>query len=110
MSLSLSHLDSRHPRQRETLCGVSPWDTAADRVDAPAGQAADGEDDLVVGIAAAAGYLGYDNPDSFRRARTRHPIPGETRTSEGRPAWNPRILLNWHSQRKLAGKGNGEPG
>jgi len=60
-------------------------------------------DDLVTGIAAAAGYLGYDKPDSFRRARTRHPIPGETRTSDGRPAWTPRALLNWHAQRKTAG-------
>ena len=27
---------------------------------------------MIIGIAAA-GYLGYDKPDSFRRARTRHP-------------------------------------
>jgi hypothetical protein len=58
---------------------------------------------LITGITAAAEYLGYDKPDSFRRARTRHPIPGEARTTDGRPAWAPRVLLNWHSQRKIAG-------
>jgi hypothetical protein len=30
---------------------------------------------MIVGIAAATRYLGYDKPDSFRRARTRHPHP-----------------------------------
>ena len=54
---------------------------------------------MITGIAAAAGYLGYDKPDSFRRARTRHPIPGETRTPDGRPAWTPAALRNWHAQR-----------
>ena len=57
---------------------------------------------LITGIAAAAGYLGYDKPDSFRRARTRHPIPGETRTPDGRPAWTPAALRDWHAQRKTA--------
>ena len=59
--------------------------------------------DLSTGIAAAAGYLGYDKPDSFRRARSRHPIPGETRTEDGRPAWPPATLRTWHEQRKVAG-------
>jgi hypothetical protein len=58
---------------------------------------------LIIGIADAARFLGYDKPDSFRRARTRHPIPGETRTPDGRPAWTPHALRNWHSQRKIAG-------
>ena len=66
-------------------------------------------DDLITGIAAAADYLGYDKPDSFRGARTRNPIPGETRTPDGRPAWNPRALLNWHSQRKIASNRTHQP-
>ena len=37
--------------------------------------------ELIVGIADAASYLGYDKPDSFRRARTRNPIPGERKTA-----------------------------
>jgi hypothetical protein len=44
---------------------------------------------MITGIAAAAEYLGYGKPDSFRRARTRNPIPGETRTPDGRPVWTP---------------------
>jgi hypothetical protein len=46
------------------------------------------------------GSSGYGKADSFRRARTRHPIPGETRTSGGRPAWTARALLSWRSQRR----------
>ena len=80
------------PPPAETLSGVPPWDTSADSADVPAGQAAGGLNGLITGIAAAAGYLGYDKPDSFRRARTRHPIPGETRTRDGRPAWTPAAL------------------
>ena len=37
------------------------------------------------------------------------PIPGETRTSDGRPAWNPRTLLDWYSQRKIAGNQTHQP-
>jgi hypothetical protein len=48
------------------------------------------EETVIVGIAAAARYLCYDKPDSFRRACTRHPIPGESRTGDGRPCWTPR--------------------
>ena len=55
------------------------------------------ECDLIVGIEDAAGFLGYGKADSFRRARTRHPIPGETGTSGGRPAWTARALLSWRS-------------
>jgi hypothetical protein len=68
-----------------------------------------GEGDLIIGIADAARFLGYDKPDSFRRARTRTPIPGETRTSDGRPAWTPRALRNWHAQRKIAGNRTRQP-
>ena len=56
-----------------------------------------------------AGYLGYDKPDSFRRARTRHPIPGESRTADGRPCWTPAALRNWHSGRIIAGNRGGGP-
>jgi hypothetical protein len=65
------------------------------------GQGTGGADDLITGIAAAAGYLGYSKPDSFRRARTRHPIPGETRSSDGRPAWTPAALRVWHAKRNV---------
>ena len=97
------------PPPAETPPGVPPWDTHKSQPAAPADLAASGSDgDLITGIAAAAGYLGYDKPDSFRRARTRHPVPGETRASDGRPAWTPRALLTWHAQRKNAG--NHAPG
>jgi hypothetical protein len=82
----------QHPSPpAETLSGVPPWDTPAEQVTGSA-------QDLVVGIADAAGYLGYGKPDSFRRARTRHPIPGETRTPDGRPAWTPATLRAWQAQ------------
>jgi hypothetical protein len=55
---------------------------------------------MIIGIAAAE-YLGYQQADSFRRARA--PIPGETRPPDGRPAWNPQTLRNWHSKLKIAG-------
>ncbi len=58
---------------------------------------------MIVGITAAASYLGYEKPDSFRRARTRHPIPGEQKTSDGRPCWTPAALRSWQSKRKIAG-------
>ena len=64
---------------------------------------------LIVGIADAARNLGYDKADSFRRARTRNPIPGETRTPDGRPAWTPQALRNWHAQRKIAGNRTRQP-
>jgi hypothetical protein len=91
------------PPPAETLSGVPPWDTTA----APAATSVDhdagGGGGLITGISAAAGYLGYDKPDSFRRARTRHPIPGETRTPDGRPAWTPATLRTWYARRPLAG-------
>ncbi len=98
MPLSLSHPDSTYPASGN-LSGVPPWDTTAAPDADPAEQAAGGGGGLITGIAAAAGYLGYDKADSFRRARTRHPIPGETRTSHGRPAWTPDMLRNWRAQR-----------
>jgi len=70
----------------------------------PDGSAAPaGGGELITGIAHAASYLGYDKPDSFRRARTRHPIPGEGKTSDGRPCWTPQVLRSWQSRRKIAG-------
>ena len=71
----------------------------------------DDAEEIIVGIAAAARYLGYDKPDSFRRARTRHPIPGEGRTDDGRPCWTPGALRSWQSKRKIAGNrpSPGEP-
>jgi hypothetical protein len=62
-----------------------------------------GEEELIVGISAAARYLGYSKPDSFRRARTRHPIPGEGKAGDGRPCWIPKALPSWQSKRKIAG-------
>ena len=58
---------------------------------------------LIIGIADAASYLGYDKPESFRRARTRNPIPGEGKTDDGRPCWTPAALRSWQSKRKIAG-------
>ena len=74
------------------------WDATATPAAASADDDAGG---LITGIAAAAGYLGYDKPDSFRRARTRHPIPGETRTPDGRPAWTPAALRDSRAARRL---------
>jgi hypothetical protein len=60
-------------------------------------------DGLIIGIADAASYLGYDIPESFRRARTRNPIPGEGKMPDGRPCWTPQALRSWQSKRKIAG-------
>jgi hypothetical protein len=98
------------PSPAETLSGVPPWDTAADQGDSPADRVTDGGQDLITGIADAAGYLGYDKTDSFRRARTRHPVPGETRTPDGRPAWTPAVLRAWHAQRTAANRTAGRAG
>ena len=59
--------------------------------------------DAIIGISAAARFLGYDKPESFRRARTRHPIPGEDKLPDGRPWWTPQALRNWQGGRKIAG-------
>jgi hypothetical protein len=86
------------PRPAQTPPAVPPWDNPAAAPAAPAATVTESdEEELVVGIAAAAEYLGYDKPDSFRRARTRHPVPGETRTSDGRPAWPPAALQTWRN-------------
>ena len=83
--------------------GVPPWGTPAAQAGTPTGQVSGDGGTLITGIAAAAAYLGYDKPDSFRRARTRHPIPGETRTADGRPAWTPATLRAWYTRRPIAG-------
>jgi hypothetical protein len=67
------------------------------------GQVAVSAEEMIIGIAAAARYLGYRKPDSFRRARTRRPIPGEGKTDDGRPCWTPHALRSWQSKRKIAG-------
>lgn len=82
------------------LPDVPSRDTTTDPATAPAGDGAD----LITGITAAAGYLGYNKADSFRRARTRHPVPGETRTSDGRPAWTPAALRTWYAQRNVGNR------
>jgi hypothetical protein len=56
---------------------------------------------------AGEGLVGYDKPDSFRRACTRRPIPGETRTLDGRPSWTPRPLREWHTQRNVGHRTTG---
>lgn len=77
-----------------------PWPPAPQAGPAPA----DGPGpDAIIGIAAAAGFLGYDKPESFRRARTRTPIPGEGKLPDGRPYWPPHALRDCHSGRKIAG-------
>jgi len=96
-------LGQQAPPPAETLSGVPPWDTTAGTADAPTGQTMGGSEDLVIGIAAAAGYLGYVKPDSFRRARTRRPHPRRNPHPDGRPAWTPRSLRNWHAQRTVIG-------
>jgi hypothetical protein len=58
---------------------------------------------MIIGLADAASYLGYDKPESFRRARTRNPIPGEGMTPDGRPCWTAQALRSWQSKRKIAG-------
>jgi hypothetical protein len=70
-----------------------------------------GDTDMIVGITAAAHYLGYDKPESFRRARTRNPVPAEGKMSDGRPCWTPQALRSWQSKRKIAGNRTpaGEP-
>ena len=91
------------PPPAETLSGVPPWDTADQPTDPP-DPVTGGGAGLITGIAAAADYLGYDKPDSFRRARTRHPIPGETRTPDGRPAWTPAALSDWQARREAGNR------
>ncbi len=93
--------DTVGPSRAAPGTGPVPW-AGRHRATAPA-------DDLIVGIPAAARFLGYGKPDSFRRARTRHPIPGERKTADGRPCWTPQALRNWHSGRKIAGNRAGGP-
>jgi hypothetical protein len=53
---------------------------------------------LIVGLAAAAGHLGM-NPEAFKKARQRRPVPGEITTPDGRPAWAPDVLTAWRGER-----------
>ncbi|GEM_PF-996344 len=85
------------PREPAAPAGVGGWHRVGAVVETTAG------DEVIVGIAAAARYLGYDKPESFRRARTRNPIPGESTTDDGRPCWTPHALRSWQSKRKIAG-------
>jgi hypothetical protein len=80
-----------------------PGTDAAPAPDAGPGPVPDPGPDAVIGIPAAARLLGYGKPESFRRARTRRPIPGEGRLPDGRPWWTPQALRNWHAGRKIAG-------
>jgi hypothetical protein len=54
-----------------------------------------GDMDVMVGIAAAADYLGNDKPDSFRRARTPLPHPGEQKSP--RRTWRAAGIVDRHS-------------
>jgi hypothetical protein len=81
----------QHPGVPAQTRSDVPPDVPPQPTPAPAaGTGGGGDGELITGIDAAARYLGYDKPDSFRRARTRNPIPGEARTGDGRPAWTPR--------------------
>ena len=99
------------PPPAETPPGVPSWDTTVGQPNIFAGQVTGRAEELITGIAAA-GYLGYGNPGSFRRARTRHPISGETCPLDGRPALTPAVLRTWYAQRKIAGNraAGSEPG
>ena len=84
---------------------VTSTESTGERCDvAPGGgTVAVSADEMIIGVAAAARYLGYRKADSFRRARTRHPIPGEGKTDDGLPCWTPQALRSWQSKRKIAG-------
>jgi hypothetical protein len=114
-SVSLSMRGSVAPGHRNPLAIPGPARRAGRhraRAVAPAGEpGAASADEMIIGIAAAARYLGYRKPDSFRRAHTRHPIPGEGKTGDGRPCWTPHALRSWQSKRQIAGNraDGGEP-
>lgn len=71
------------------------------------------DDELLIGLQAAADFLFGDEDDDpqdryerFRKARQRSPgrrIPGETRLA-GQPAFPRLALLSWQSKRKIAGR------
>jgi hypothetical protein len=103
-------------RRADVPAGVPPPDTPARPLPTPGPARRAGRhrapgptatpvpgDGLIIGVADAASYLGYDKPESFRRARTRNPIPGEGRTGDGRPCWTPAALRSWQSKRKIVG-------
>lgn len=75
----------------------SALDLGAER---PAGTRDTGE---LVGIAAAAAHLGMQ-PEAFRKARQRRPVPGETLGPDGRtPAWPASALTAWRADAPRAG-------
>ncbi|MEU4352894.1 FtsK/SpoIIIE domain-containing protein [Streptomyces sp. NPDC023838] len=67
----------------------------------------DAEPAVIVGLDAAASFLGYTK-EAFIGARKRAPIPGETKKGR-QPAWNVVDLREWHSKRPRAGKRSLEP-
>jgi hypothetical protein len=62
----------------------------------------DGRGDVVVGRRDAANAVGI-HPDTFKKARARHPVPGEFQMADGRPAWPRDALMRWNDDRKNAG-------
>lgn len=76
----------RAPAARDDEPVTSTGGGGRHRAATPASDTPAGGEELIAGIAAAARYLGYDKPDSFRRARTRHPIPARARHPIAGPA------------------------
>jgi len=97
----------RAPAPRDDMPVTSTGAAARHRAATPGEKIPAPDEELITGIEAAARYLGYRKADSFRRARTRHPIPGERKTGDGRPYWTPAALRSWHSKRKIAGNRTG---
>ncbi len=56
---------------------------------------------LIVGLAAGSAHLGMGEA-AFRKARQRRPVPGETTTPDGRPAWTADVLTAWRERRPYA--------
>lgn len=54
------------------------------------------DEDLVIGLKEAAKLLGV-NEETFKKARQRRPIPGETRRGDS-PAWSELDLKEWRAQ------------
>jgi hypothetical protein len=81
ITVDISTLAAKMPRRR-FVCGFGCYSGS---LQVCQDTDADPSEEMIIGIVAAARYLGYDKPDSFRRARTRHPIPGEGKTDDGRP-------------------------
>jgi hypothetical protein len=70
---------------------------------APAGTETSGSGELV-GLGAAAAHLGM-GAEAFRKARQRHPVPGERTGPDGRtPAWPAAALTAWRESRSAAAR------